>query len=210
MKNITYNHFLKQLAGVFKKAFAKKGFSLIELLVVIAIIGVLAAVAIPAYQNYQDNAAQNSLTTSLKNIGKAHLACRVNANLGGCDTLSDINVACDSCGMISTSSSYPWCVDAEISDNNACLIITGNTAPPVIINDWESPDCTKLYSNFSCSSGNWTAGATVCNGVTGCTSPSAPTMTGSTCATTTQWIACTGSTTNMAMGECTTSTGQCT
>ncbi len=192
-----------------------KGFSLIELLVVIGIIGVLAAVAIPAYQSYSQNAARNALTVSLKNIGKAHQVCRVDNGLSDCNELSEIAVACETCGDVATTTTYPWCVEAENNDEKACLIISGLTAPPAIINDWEAPDCTKLYSEFSCAvmSGmaTYTAGATVCNGVTGCTTASTPPTgaAGSTCPAAMVYRPCTGTTSSTAMGECTPATGQC-
>ena len=51
----------------------KKGFTLIELMIVVAIIGVLAAVAIPAYQDYIAR-AQVSEAVSLVSSGKTPLA----------------------------------------------------------------------------------------------------------------------------------------
>jgi type IV pilus assembly protein PilA len=72
----------------------QKGFTLIELMIVVAIIGILAAVALPAYQDYTTKAKWASNLTDVEGVKTAVKTC-LNDNFNDgtlCDTQLELAV----------------------------------------------------------------------------------------------------------------------
>jgi type IV pilus assembly protein PilA len=69
----------------------QQGFTLIELMIVVAIIGILAAIAIPAYQNYVARANGASAVAELS-AGKTQVAINLADGAAAC---TGVDVACN-------------------------------------------------------------------------------------------------------------------